>query len=243
MNGWAFGPHNSALSSRRDILVAAFALQFVLAIASHAADGQTPRTIVVFGDSITAGSAMPKADRDKLWLRVIEHDAHGAISIVNEGKGGRPSASRAEFDAMLARQPRIDELIIALGMNDSRDITPSCVPKAAANLHYMIEHARQKFGKELPILLVGPSNINKSALGPTKPIGNQREAKLQELNAAYTKLATETNCDFVSLYGVVPESSMTKDGVHPDAAGNAAIAAAMEKKLHVAAAESNTGKP
>src|SRR5262249_41844329 len=100
-----------------------------------------------------------------------------------------------------------------------------------ANMHYMIEHARQKFGAKLPILIVGPTNINKSALGPTKPIGNQREAKLKELNAAYEKLAAETNCDFVSLYGVVPEGSMTKDGVHPDVAGNAAIATVMEKKL------------
>ena len=99
--------------------------------------------------------------------------------MVNEGKGGRPTASRSDFDAMLARQPRIDLLVIALGMNDSRDITVSCVPKAVANVRYMIERARQTCGAALPILLVGPSNINKAALGPTKPIARQREAKLR----------------------------------------------------------------
>ena len=34
-----------------------------------------PRTIVVFGDSITAGSALAEKDRDKLWLRVISTTA------------------------------------------------------------------------------------------------------------------------------------------------------------------------
>ena len=35
----------------------------------------------------------------------------------------------------------------------------------------------------------------------------------------------------VILFGVVPDESMMKDGVHPDAAGNAAIARAMQPKL------------
>lgn len=188
------------------------------------ADGVAPRTIVVFGDSITAGGALPGKDRDKLWLRMIEREARGALVLVNEGKGGRPTASRPEFDAMLMRQPRMDLLVIALGMNDSRDITDACVPKAVANVRYMIDSARKQRGANLPILLVGPTNINKEALGPTKPIANEREAKLQELGQAFEKLAREMNCNFVSLFGVVPTESLTKDGVHPDVDGNAAIA-------------------
>ena len=199
--------------------------------ALHAADAPHPRTIVIFGDSITAGGALPEKDRDDLWLRRIERDAHGTITMLNEGKGGRPTASRSEFDAMLARQPRIDLLVIALGMNDSRDITASCVPKAVANVRYMIDRARQSVGAALPILLVGPSNINQGALGPTKLIAKQREAKLRELGDGFATLAKETNCDFVSLFGVVPESDLTRDGVHPDSAGNAAIATVMKKKI------------
>jgi lysophospholipase L1-like esterase len=37
--------------------------------------------------------------------------------------------------------------------------------------------------------------------------------------------------EFVSLYGAIPESALTKDGVHPDVAGNAAIAKVMLAKL------------
>jgi acyl-CoA thioesterase-1 len=88
----------------------------------------------------------------------------------------------------------------------------------------MIARARQTFGPDLPIVLIGPPNLNQSALGPTKAIGKQRESRLKELGNAFEKLAKEQGCDFISLFGAVPEATMTKDGVHPDATGNAAIA-------------------
>ena len=95
----------------------------------------------------------------------------------------------------------------------------------------MIVKARAAYGEKLPVLLVGPSNINKAALGATKPIANEREAKLRELGAAFEKLAAETKSEFVSLFGVVPDSSLLKDGVHPDGAGNDAIAKVMGERL------------
>lgn len=199
--------------------------------AIHDAEVAHPRTVVVFGDSITAGSAFPAKDREQVWLRLIEKESKGSLHLVNEGKGGRPTAAREEFDQMLTRQPRIDLLVIALGMNDSRDITDGCVPKAVANVRYMVEQARKKHGTALPVLLVGPSNINKSALGPTKPIADQREAKLKELGDAFKKLAAEVNGSSISLFGVVPDSALLKDGVHPDVSGNAAIAKVMGKAI------------
>lgn len=201
---------------------------FILSVWGMAQTPVPSRTIIVFGDSITAGGALPAKDRDKLWLRQVEQESKGTLKLINEGKGGRPTASLPDFDAMLQRQPKADGLYIALGMNDSRDLKDTCVPNAVANLREMIVRARKHFGLSLPVLLVGPSNINKAALGPTKPIGNEREAKLRELNTAFAALAKETSCDFLSLFGVVPDGSLTKDGVHPDAAGNAAIAAAFK---------------
>ena len=122
-------------------------------------------------------------------------------------------------------------LVIALGTNDSRDITAACVPKAVANVRGMITRARQQHGAKLRILLAGPPNINKAALVATKPIANEREAKLRDIGDAFAALAKETGCEFTSLFGTVPEASMAKDGVHPDAAGNAAIARVMLAKL------------
>jgi acyl-CoA thioesterase-1 len=190
-----------------------------------------PRTVVVFGDSITEGGALPKAERTNAWIHVVAREAKGWLRMVKEGKGGRPTASVKEFEAMLARHPQADVLVLALGTNDSRDLADDCVPKAVANLRTMVAKARQAWGGNLRVLIIGPPNINKNALGPTKPIANEREAKLRELGAAFAKLAAELRGDFVSLFGVVPEYSLTKDGVHPDAAGNVAIARVILPKL------------
>ncbi len=203
----------------------------VLSLSAFAQSTPTPLTVIVFGDSITAGGALPQAQRDQLWVTQVQQQSAGALTLINEGKGGRPTNSLKEFESMLTRHPKADALVIALGMNDSRDLTPQCVPKAVANVRAMIEQARVSYGANLPVLLAGPTNINKAALGPTKPIGNEREAKLRELGAAFEKLAAETKSEFVSLFGIVPDSSLLKDGVHPDGAGNAPIAQVIAPRL------------
>jgi acyl-CoA thioesterase-1 len=197
-------------------------LLLALTCAAFAQNSSTPHTVIMFGDSITAGGS---------WVKQIEKESGATLTLINEGKGGRPTASVKEFEAMLLRHSKADALVIALGMNDSRDITAACVPKAVANVRAMIEKARLAYGAKLSVLLVGPTNINKAALGPTKPIGNQREAKLRELGDAFAKLATETQSDFIGLFGVVPAGALLKDGVHPDAAGNAAIARVMGGRM------------
>ncbi|NBV22075.1 MAG: SGNH/GDSL hydrolase family protein [Proteobacteria bacterium] len=208
-----------------------FLLLLALSVAAFAQNASSLRTVIVFGDSITEGGALPKDQRDRVWLKQIEALSNGTLILLNEGKGGRPTNSEKDFEAMLQRRPKADALVIALGMNDSRDITTNCVPKAVAHVRAMIGKARQAQGEKFPVLLVGPTNINREALGPTKPIGAQREANLRELGSAFAQLATETHCEFISLFGVVPEASLLKDGVHPDAEGNAAIAKVLGQKL------------
>lgn len=184
---------------------------------------QQQRTIVVFGDSITEGNMLHDAEKPSLWVTQVQTQSAGQLQMINRGKGGRPTNSVAEFRQMLEQQARIDLLVIALGGNDARDISGNGVSKAVKNVTTLIETARARFGNDLPILLVAPTNIRKDALGPTRPIANQREANLRELETAYTALAAAQRCDFVSLYGVIPNESLTRDGVHPDAAGNNAI--------------------
>jgi len=190
-----------------------------------------PSTIIVFGDSITEGNTLPPEDRLRAWVNLVQARSHGWLRMVNEGKGGRPTASLDEFEEMLARQPRPDLLVIALGTNDSRNIGEDCIPAAIANLLGMITRARETWGRQLTILLVGPPNIRQDALGPTRPIAAQRDAKLRELGVAYETVAAAFHCEYTSLYGIIPPASLANDGVHPDAAGNEAIATALLPKL------------
>lgn len=212
-------------------LLLALTLSTLLPLFAPAAPAAPPSTVVVFGDSITEGNMLPQADRARVWVNLVENQSNGRVHMINKGKGGRPTDSVGEFRQMLAQQPQADVLLIALGTNDSRNIHDDCVPAAVKNIRAMITLAREKYGRSLPILLVAPPNIRKDALGPTRPIADQRDAKLRELGAAYETLARELHCEFLSLYGTVPPASLTKDGVHPDAAGNEAIANAILPRL------------
>ena len=206
----------------RVLLFCLLILPFV-AQAQEEKPDQKPVCVLCFGDSITHGSALPEEQKSSVWPLLVEKQAEGTMRLINEGKGGRPTNSVAEFKSVLEKHKNFDVLLIALGTNDSRDISDKCVPQAVENINQMIEAAHAK-RTGLRILLVGPPNINKEALGPTKPIANQREQKLKELNQAFKELAQETSSEFVSLFGVVPNESLKRDGVHPDAKGNEAIA-------------------
>ncbi len=147
------------------------------------------------------------------------------MKVINEGKGGRATGDgKADFEKMLKRQPKADQIIIAMGTNDSRNLAPESIDTAGNNVRTMIQKARECYGPWVKILLLGPPNINKSALVATKPIANEREAQLIALGRAFEKIAQQERCDFVNLFGCVPEASMTKDGVHPDATGHTELA-------------------
>jgi acyl-CoA thioesterase-1 len=217
-----------------------FAALCLLSVTQHTLgldDSPRATRVLCFGDSITEGGALPKDKKPFVWPALVEKASSGALKMLNEGKGGRPTASVDEFQNALAKHVEaggVDVVLIALGTNDSRDVTDACVPTAVANVRKMIEHARERLGPEAKVLLAGPPNLNKSALGPTKPIADQRDQKLRDLNAGFRSLAADTKCAFVSLYGVVPPECLTKDGVHPDQTGNEAIAEVMSSAIRAA---------
>jgi len=187
--------------------------------------------VLYFGDSITAGSDLHPDHKSLLWTTLVEQDSGGKFQAINEGLGGRPTDSLTDFKAVLQKYGNgYDLMVIALGGNDARDISGNCVPNALKNIREMVALTRAAH-PGIPILLVGPTNIRKDALGPTKPIANERDQNLRDLNAAYARLAPELSCHFVSLYGVIPDASLEVDGVHPDGEGNKPIAAKMLETL------------
>jgi len=178
------------------------------------------KVVLIFGDSITAGNELPPEERDQAWPILLERQSGGRLRLVNEGKGGRPTSALDEFEAVLVRHGAPDLLVLALGMNDSRNVSEDCVPTASANLRTMIVRSRRAWGEGLPVLLVGPSNVNEDTLIATKSIATERQANLRDLNESFERLAEETACSFLSLFGRIDSRHLLRDGVHPDREGN-----------------------
>lgn len=226
--GWANLPWSNKEKIDDSKLPAFADFEYVRFFEKQYEEPAPPRTIIAYGDSLTEG----KSGGAQAWVKIVERESGGKLKVINEGKGGRATGDgKHDFDPMTTRQPRADMVLIALGTNDSRDLKVDSVKKAASNVSHMIDRARQCYGPSVKLLLIGPPNINKAALVATKPIANEREAQLKALGAAFEALAKEKQCDFVSLFGTVPEETMLKDGVHPDAAGHSAIAKVLKGKM------------
>lgn len=180
-------------------------------------------TVVVFGDSISRGNTLPASRPSKVWVQRVAELAEGRLVMVNESKAGRWSPEMTEFDAMLARRPRMDVLVLFLGTNDSNDAAPRLAERVTTNLRSMIERARLRHGRRLRVLLVGPPQL----AGDRRPEIEDtaaRNERLRALGRAYAELAQQMNAHFVGLYGQLPDSTLAADGMHPDVAGNEVIA-------------------
>src|SRR5882757_7370430 len=101
-----------------------------------------PKTILFFGDSITAGYGL---DPDQAYPALIQKKieaAHLPWRVVNAGLSGETtSGGRRRVDWIL-RQP-VDVFVLALGGNDGlRGIEPAV---SRENLQGIVDHVRAKY--------------------------------------------------------------------------------------------------
>ncbi len=129
-----------------------FRLRFLLliALALIATSVQASRTILVFGDSLSAGYGIRQ---DAAWPALLAkrlHDKQLDYTVVNASISGETSSGgRSRLNAALARhQPHI--VIIALGSNDGLRGLP--IATLRDNLLAMTESAQQKKAR---VLIVG----------------------------------------------------------------------------------------
>lgn len=134
-----------ALSLRR--LLATLALLFVVASAARAAE---PPTVLIFGDSLSAGYGIAL---EQSWPALLEKRLATQTRpwrLVNASISGETTAGgRSRLEAVLTQtKPRV--LVLALGANDGLRGLP--VAQMRANLKAMIDMAQ---AQKLRVLLVG----------------------------------------------------------------------------------------
>jgi lysophospholipase L1-like esterase len=166
----------------------------------------TGKAIIALGDSLTAGVGAPAGQG---YVDRLERSL--GVKILNKGvSGDTTDGAKHRLDAdVLRHDPRI--VLLCLGGNDflrrlDRDI-------AFSNLETMIRRIQEKGA--LVILI-----------GHDFPLGGSWAVKYQDL-------ARRTGCPFVPavLDGILGDSALMADNIHPNAAGYERFAEKVEKVL------------
>lgn len=183
-----------------------------LALSSPAA--APPRTIVFFGDSLTAGLGLadPEIDAYPTQIQKKIDAAHLDYRVVNAGLSGETSAGGARRVDWILRQP-IDVFVLALGGNDGlRGIDPAVTRD---ELQTILDHVRAKYPAAK---LVVAGMQMPEAMG---------EDYARAFRAIFPALAEKNHAALVPFLlagvGGIPALNQP-DGIHPTPAGHAIVA-------------------
>ena len=179
-----------------------------------------PRTIVFFGDSLTAGYGLD--DPAEAFPALIQQkiDAAGRPwRVVNAGLSGETTAGGLRRLDWIMRQP-IGIFVLELGANDGlRGIPPEA---SRSNLQAMIDRIRTRY-PNVVVVLAGmqlPPN-----LGPEY---------IRQFATMYPELARKNHATLIPflLEGVGGEPSLNQaDGIHPNVEGHKIVAATVWRVL------------
>lgn len=173
-----------------------------------AAAGEAVR-IAALGDSLTAGYGLPMEQTFTAQLETALRAAGAQVVIANAGVSGDTTAGgRARLDWVLADKP--DLVIVELGANDGlRGLDPA---KTYQNLDDILTRLAAAGVRILLAGMYAPPN-----LGPEYGAA---------FDAIYPRLAERHGVAFYPFFleGVATDPALNQhDGIHPNAAGVAAI--------------------
>jgi len=160
------------------------------------------KTILVFGDSLSAGYGVP---RDAGWVNLLQQElqhTHPQYRVVNASISGETTSGGRQRIRHALQQHRPAILILELGANDG--LRGAAISNIRNNLSYILHQARAAHSK---VLLLGIQ------LPPNYGIDYTRQFK-----ALYPRLAQQYHTALVPflLDGVAPEQFQA-DNLHPNA--------------------------
>ena len=186
----------------------------LLLVAASAARAAAPRTVVFFGDSLTAGYGLddPATEAYPALIQQKIAAAHLPWRVVNAGLSGETTSGGARRVEWILRQP-VDVFVIALGGNDGlRGIDPAL---SRASLQSIIDRVREK-NPAAQLVLAG------MMLPPTLGADYTRA-----FAAMYPELARKNSATLLPflLDGVAGSPALNQpDQIHPTARGHAVVA-------------------
>lgn len=209
-------PHQRRTTIRS---LAAALIYWVLSLpqVSYAAPPDARITVIVLGDSITAGYGLDANDSYPALLQ--QRFVSKGVRVVNAGLSGDTTAGGLRRIEWLLKG-RCDVLVIALGANDGLRGVP--VQETAENLRGIVQKTKQRF-PSAKVLLAGmlvPPNM-----GPDYS---------ERYRAVFPQVARETGSKLLPflLEGVAGVGELNQaDGIHPTATGQQRIAELLAQPL------------
>ena len=194
---------------------------FLFILASVLASAAEPKTILFFGDSLTAGYGLddPATEAFPGLIEARLKEAGLPYRVVNAGLSGETTAGGLRRVGWILRQP-VDIFVLGLGGNDGLRGVP--VTASKANLRGIIEKVRAR-NPQAKIVLSGMQMP--PSLGPdyTKAFA-----------AMYPEIADSMNATLIPFLldgvGGVPTLNLP-DGIHPNAEGHRKVAEVVWKTL------------
>lgn len=178
---------------------------------------QTPKVILFFGDSLTAGYGLSTEEAFPALLEKDLNKTDKKVKVVNAGLSGETSAGGLSRIDWILRQP-VDIFVLELGANDGLRGLP--IEQTRQNLQSIINKVKAK-NPNCKIVLAGmmvPPNMGKQYTDEFKNI--------------YPDLARKNNATLIPfiLDGVAGIEKLNQaDGIHPTPEGHRIIATNLKK--------------
>lgn len=198
------------------------------------------KTVLCFGDSNTWGY-VPGSDGERFPVGVRWATRLGdEWNVIAEGLNGRTATMDSPVadgrngltylvPCLHSHMP-IDIVVIYLGTNDAGDrysLPAETVAGAVGRLVRVVRTSEAGPGYTAPeVLVVCPPPFGQ--LDPEGSFANAG-AKSRQLGRWFAEVCGELGCDLLDLNGIAAYSDL--DGIHLDADGHAAVAAAVEERL------------
>jgi lysophospholipase L1-like esterase len=201
------------------------------------------KTVLCFGDSNTWGHVPVTGERfppELRWPRRLAAALGDEWDVIAEGLGGRTATVDSPvaegrngltylLPCLHSHMP-VDVVVIYLGTNDAGDrysLPAETIANAVGRLVRVVRTSEAGPGGGAPEVLV----VCPPPFGPLDPEGSfaNAGAKSRQLGRWFAEVCGVLGCELLDLNGIASFSDV--DGIHHDADGQAAVAAAVEERL------------
>ena len=181
--------------------------------------GQKEKTILFFGDSLTAGYGITEEEAFPALVEKSLNEKGKQVRVINSGLSGETSSGGLTRIDWVLRQP-IEVFILELGANDGLRGVP--LTETRKNLQAIVDNVRAK-NKNVKVVVAGmmvPPNM-----------GQEYSTGFQKIFPELAKKNNATLIPFI-LEGVAGDEKLNQaDGIHPTVEGHKIVAGNVGKVL------------